>query len=325
MLSASTFIFSSTEPQITKRWPRRESRRSIFIKILALAWTTVGKASNYYDDIYYNEQYVDDYAGNGDDNLYSGNDDYYSTSSTSTSGSSSAKTIVSTSSQFDHGLALSVCENSVVAVTYMSVLCDSPYTFYYGNGANRNSYVCDYGDKATLSVQLQVVDDLQQEDGEIFFTMAAFDDANNLLMSTYPEQMCQNYLNGMDCTKAGTYNFEKKLKFGTPYSGNANRTKFYPVIHMAFSTKSDSGYNLGAVNMECQQWDQDQPSFVAWSDESPRTSGQEFAIDYGLLIVTGVMLTVFGLYIWARSYDNPVFGGDFLPNEDSRETSFMDL
>ena len=224
--------------------------------------------------------------------------------------------------QYDHGLPLNVCEDSVVVVTYMSVLCDSPYTFYYGNGANRNSYVCDYGDKATLSVQLEVVDDLQEEDGEIFFTMAAFDDANNILMSTYPERLCQNYLGDMECTKAGTYDFQKSLKFGSP-SSYANRTKFYPVIHMAFSTKSDSGYNLGAVNMNCG-YEQGTQNFVSWSDESPRTKMGEFVIEYGLLIVTSVLLMAMLSFIYVRSYDNPVFG-DFPPNEDSSQMSFMEL
>lgn len=269
------------------------SRRRIVPALLALA--ALADAEDYNDDGYSSQ-----YAYN--------NDDQYSSSS----------------SQYDGSLSLNVCEDSVVAVTYMSVLCDSPYTFYYGNGANRNSYVCDYGDKATLSVQLQVVDDLQEEDGEIFFTMAAFDDANNLLTSTYPEQLCQNYLGGIDCTKAGTYNFQKKLKFGTPYRNSANRTKFYPEVHMAFSTRSDSGYNLGAVNMECQQWDQDQPTYVAWHNESPRTKLGEFVIQYGLLIVTGALLIAMASYIYVRSFDNPVFG-DFPPNEDSSEMSFMEL
>ena len=83
-------------------------------------------------------------------------------------------------------LKLNVCADSVVTVTYMSVLCDSPYTFYYGNGANRNSVVCDYGDKATLRVRFTVLDDLQEDDTEIFVTMAAFGNTSDLLIRTNP-------------------------------------------------------------------------------------------------------------------------------------------
>ena len=31
------------------------------------------------------------------------------------------------------------CEKGVVQVTGISLLCNSPYTYYWGNGANRNS------------------------------------------------------------------------------------------------------------------------------------------------------------------------------------------
>jgi hypothetical protein len=221
-----------------------------------------------------------------------------------------------------HELALDVCEDSVVVVTQMTVLCDSPYTFYYGNGANRNSYVCDYGDKASLKVTLQVTDDLQEEDTEIFMTMAAYDDADNLLTSTNPEFLCRDFI-GVDCTKAGTYTFNKRLKFGAP--AGADRKKFFPKISIAFSTKADSGYNLGAVNMECQSWTQDQPVYVAWMDEKPKNSVEEFALDYGLLLTSGILLLAFSLFIYCKSFDTQ--GIDFHRTNESGEPQlgFLDL
>jgi hypothetical protein len=224
----------------------------------------------------------------------------------------------------DESLELNVCEDSVVAVTYMTALCDSPYTFYYGNGANRNSVVCDYGDKVTLQVTFKVLDDLQESDTEIYVTMAAYDNNNNLLTSTYPEYLCKDYV-GKDCTKAGTYSFEKKLKFGNPYG---NETKFYPVIHMAFSTKGDSGYNLGAVNMQCQQWDKDQPVYVSWSNESPKTRAEEVLSEYSLLIGTGFLILGISIFVWKQAKENPGFNHfpPYLHHDDSGDlSSFMDL
>jgi hypothetical protein len=220
---------------------------------------------------------------------------------------------------FDQTLALNVCKDSVVVVTYMTILCDSPYTFYYGNGANRNSPVCDYGDKAALSVTIKVLDDLQEEDTDIYFTLAAFDDVANLLTSTGSENLCRDYI-GRDCTKAGIYTFEKKLKFGSPYG---NRTKFQPEIHMAFSTQSDSGYNLGAVNMECMEWDQNEPAFVAWSSNAPKSATQEFAAEYGMLIGTCVLISGIAAYVLIRSYDNRGF--DDFTGDNSGESSLLDL
>lgn len=223
---------------------------------------------------------------------------------------------------YDQTLPIDVCKDSVIAVTYMTILCDSPYTFYYGNGANRNSPVCDYGDKATLSVTIKVLDDLQNEDTDVYFTMAAYDDVGNLLTSTNPENLCRDYI-GQSCTKAGIYTFDKKLKFGSPYG---NQTKFFPVIHMAFSTKSDSGYNLGAVNMECQEWDQNQPAFVAWSVHAPKSARREFGIEYGMLICTCALLSLVSAFVLIRSYDNPGF--DHFPpysTDNSGELSLLDL
>jgi hypothetical protein len=191
-----------------------------------------------------------------------------------------------------------------------------------GNGANRNSPVCDYGDKATLSVTIKVLDDLQEKDTDIYFTLAAYDDARNLLTSTNPENLCRDYV-GQDCTKAGIYSFEKKLKFEVPYG---NQTKFYPVIQMAFSTKSDSGYNLGAINMECLESDQNQPAFVAWSEESPMSVHHNFGAAYGMLLGTCCVLAVFSAFIVKRSYDNPGF--DHFPlyiRESSKEMSLLDI
>jgi hypothetical protein len=173
-----------------------------------------------------------------------------------------------------------------------------------------------------LSVTIQVLDDLQESDTDIYFTMAAYDDANNLLTTTNSENLCRDYV-GQDCTKAGIYTFEKKVKFETPY---ASQSKFRPVIQMAFSTKSDSGYNLGAINMECVESDQNQPAFVAWSEESPSTAGHNFGAEYGMLLGTCCVLVVVSAFIVKRSYDNPGF--DHFPlyiRETSKEMSLLEV
>lgn len=218
----------------------------------------------------------------------------------------------------NYQMSLDVCSNSVVDVSSMTILCDSPYTFYYGNGAHRNSPICDYGDKATLSVTFRVVDDLQEGDDEIYFTMAAYDDDKNLLTSTYPESLCDDYV-GSECTKQGSYSFDLKLKFGTPSGGDRNR--FIPYVQMAFSTKGDFGYNLGAVNFECQVWDQDQPVYISWRE--PKTQQEEaieFVTSFGMLIGTGVLLCAFAVainYIYFGSvwcFLNPLLQTQFLYN-----------
>lgn len=218
---------------------------------------------------------------------------------------------------------LSVCSDSVVAVQYLAVLCDSPYTFYYGNGANRHSVRCDYGDKATLYTTFSVLDDLQDKDTEIYVTMAAYDDANNYLASTFPERLCQDYV-GNDCTRAGTYKFQRKLKFGSSYG---NQTQFIPVIHMAFSTQSDSGYNLGAVNMECPYLDDDAPAFVSWSQERVRSPVQEFFADFGMLLFSCLAIVGITTFLWRKAGDTPGFDQfpPYIRDASTGEVSFMEL
>jgi hypothetical protein len=221
-------------------------------------------------------------------------------------------------------IALSVCSDSVVTVQYLTVLCDSPYTFYYGNGANRHSIRCDYGDKATLITIINVLDDLQDKDTEIFVTMAAYDDANNFLASTYPERLCQDYV-AEDCTRAGTYTFVRKLKFGNSYG---NQTKFIPVIQMAFSTQSDSGYNLGAVNMDCPQWEnEDEPGFVSWSQEAVRSPVQEYIADYGMLVFACCAILTLTWFLNRKARDNPGFDKfpPYIRHSSTGEVSFMEL
>jgi hypothetical protein len=197
-----------------------------------------------------------------------------------------------------HSVALNVCYNSVVQVTYLDVSCDSPYTFYYGNGANRNSPTCDYGDKATLTGTIRVVDNLQKGD-TIYVTLAAYDDNENLLATITPTDLCDTYV-GSDCTQAGTYSFADKIKFEIP--DDASQKHFYPVIQMAFSTKADSGYNLGAVNTECPAWDQHNPSYVEWSNKGPQRSRLGvFASDNGMLIATCCAIAAFSTFIWKRA------------------------
>jgi hypothetical protein len=56
---------------------------------------------------------------------------------------------------YQDGTQPEICEDGIVQVTSIKTVCDSPYTFYYGNGANRNSESCNFGDKATIMVSFE--------------------------------------------------------------------------------------------------------------------------------------------------------------------------
>lgn len=200
-------------------------------------------------------------------------------------------------SQYSSAHTFSVCQDSVVRVTSLFVVCDSPYTFYYGNGANRNSPVCNYGDKLSMQVTFKVVDNIEDNEN-IFMTMAIYDDQNNLLISQDPIYLCEDLV-GYQCTNAGFYGFSTRLRLPYPYDYSDNN-HFYPQIQMAFSTKADSGYNLGAMNVQCAAWDHG--SSVEWTmDKVQRSPAVSFVINYGLLLATCVMMSAVALFVWRQA------------------------
>jgi hypothetical protein len=192
-----------------------------------------------------------------------------------------------------------VCKDSVVRVTQLVVLCDSPYTFYYGNGAHRNSITCNYGDKLSMQVQFQVVDDIQQ-DNYVYVSMGIYDNQNNLLLTVDPADLCRDYV-GTQCTLAGYYSFSTRVRLPYPNEAVTSNDMFSPQVHMAFSTNKDSGYNLGAVNIECAAWDPNDPSYAPWTRRTRRPPFQTFVIQYGMLVATGCFLLALGSFIWQHA------------------------
>eukprot|EP00538_Stauroneis_constricta_P012159 CAMPEP_0119569200 /NCGR_PEP_ID=MMETSP1352-20130426/40995_1 /TAXON_ID=265584 /ORGANISM="Stauroneis constricta, Strain CCMP1120" /LENGTH=154 /DNA_ID=CAMNT_0007618715 /DNA_START=123 /DNA_END=584 /DNA_ORIENTATION=+ len=116
------------------------------------------------------------------------------------------------------------CDDSIVKVTSASILCDSPYTYYYGNGAHRNSAYCDYGDKATIDVCFTVTEDLSSSLDEIYITFGVYSALNSddeLLYSIRAGQLCSGIVGNNYCTSAGNYCFQLKKTFDTPNGGSS--------------------------------------------------------------------------------------------------------
>lgn len=295
-----------------------------------------GGSSNYASNSYsgynnnngnsgYNGNGGGSYNGNGGNggNSYSNNQNsgYYNNGGSSSSYETYTDDYYSNSYSEREGMQFTVCEDSVVQITYLTMICNSPYTFYYGNGAHRTSPVCDYGDKLTVKASFKVEDDISNGDN-IYVTMAAYDDESNLLASVSPSYLCENYV-GSSCTAKGVYSFDTVLKLAQPDGGNSSH--FYPEIQMGFSTKPDSTYNLGAVNTECQKWDPDKPSYVAWSEHNhARTKVQQFFGEYGILIGTLLALSSFTFFVWKRSVEEET-GIEFEGKLDDKEVPLTSL
>lgn len=244
---------------------------------------------------------------NNNGNYQNGGNDYYGgnnqASNANNNGSgNNYKGSYQYSNHFYNGARdFDVCEDSVVRVTALFIVCDSPYAFYYGNGANRDSPVCNYGDKLSMEVRFEVVDDIEETD-PIFITMAVYDDQDNMLISVDPFYLCDDLV-GFDCSYKGYYGFTYRLRLPYPSDsyGQATSTSFLPYVHMAFSTKADSGYNLGAVNEKCERWGDGESGYVTWSKKKQRAPLQAFVQDYGLLILSLIMLGAVGMFVWNQA------------------------
>ena len=209
----------------------------------------------------------------------------------------------------------SVCDGSVVKVMELYLLCDSPYTFYYGNGANRHSPVCNYGDKVSFEVRFRVTDDIQDNE-PIYVTMAMYDDQDQLLASTEPANLCDDFV-GSDCTSAGYYKFSSRMRLPYPASETYSEERFLPQMHMAFSTSSDSGYNLGAMNIECEQWDEVTDGTTWLANNPPKSGINGFLSDYGLLVLSCVVLGSLASFLWRRAAEQSLAAAHVLPSAPS--------
>jgi hypothetical protein len=191
----------------------------------------------------------------------------------------------------------SVCDDSVVKVLELYILCDSPYTFYYGNGASRHSPFCTYGDKISFEVRFTVTDDIQENE-PIYTTIAIYDDKQNVLTSTEPTNLCEEYV-GNACTNAGYYTFSSRMRLPYPPSETSKDASFLPQMHIAFSTQPDFGYNLGAMNIECEKWDSSGASWLA--NKRRRSPLESFMVDYGLLVVSCLFLSGLCAFVWRQA------------------------
>jgi hypothetical protein len=190
-------------------------------------------------------------------------------------------------------MSLQGCEDPTVEATSVTILCDSPSTYYYGQNIHRNSELCSYGDTALITVFFSVGPDL---DTNIYMDMGVYAAKNSMYQLLYEvrkSELCQTYV-GHQCTTEGTYAFAFKASF-TVYDGQ-DHSPFVPVVSFAFSTKRDDGYDLGGANINCDYTEANAkyvPKYaVKATQQSNSTWGAGgFDSSHGLLL-GGVMLLV---------------------------------
>lgn len=145
------------------------------------------------------------------------------------------------------------CADSIIDVEDVSLLCDSPGAYYYGNGKYRNSHTCMLGDKGHVSIYFYVGEDLQGQ--EPYVSLKVRDDSNSEVedMVIYDNEMLCSISGltaqgGQSCPEEGYYYIS-----GTTYLGEKDGSgeSFDAVATVGFRTDPSVGYfDLGGANTD---------------------------------------------------------------------------
>ena len=187
-----------------------------------------------------------------------------------------------------------VCDESTVLIQDISIVCDSPGTYYYGSNKYRNSASCQAGDKAKLRVDFVLLDDLE---ADAYLTMDIKGYGSIESISLYgSESFCDavQATKGAECPQAGYYSISERFYWGS--QNDSYEYSFTPkVIVGVASGQNRNQYDLGGANTDkCGSGN----TFTAWTEGVRKTAADTFAtfmLTFGTLLAA---LLIIGLVGW---------------------------
>ena len=168
--------------------------------------------------------------------------------------------------------ALSVCSDSSIDVTGVSVLCDTPGVWYYGSNGYRNSQTCQKGDKAYLQLTFDIIDEDMNAD-YIYLTLRIHGGDQEVIVYQNAKLCSIGALkkkSGATCPNQGSFSVSMKFYFeyssknddGTTvndrYLGDDDSdddaysgASFTPLVTVGFASSKNRGdYDLGGANTD---------------------------------------------------------------------------
>mmetsp|Transcript_30860 Transcript_30860/g.46835 ORF Transcript_30860/g.46835 Transcript_30860/m.46835 type:complete len:300 (+) Transcript_30860:177-1076(+) len=255
---------------------------SIFLLfvLLFLSNQILGEDEASDDAIANDDAYADDDANANDDAIDNGNDD--------------ANNDVN---------SIEVCSDSAIEVTGISLLCDSPGTYYYGSGKYRNNIYCKLGDKAKMTMTFEIVDELE-EDINPLLTLKA--EGNGESITVYQNQrLCKlgalSTLDGASCPSSGSFSLSTQFRWRK--NDDETNEAFYPLVSIGFHSEKDPDvYDLGGANTEMC------PGNTFWASNKFHYLSPLASLIWSVFILLGVigLCGAIGWYLWRRSMFGPV-------------------
>lgn len=210
----------------------------------------------------------------------------------------------------------SVCANSQYVVKGISLLCDSPGTYYYGSGKYRNSEKCMAGDKVKLEIEFYVVQ--PGEEGATpsnalvdvlikgYGSVPDYELHNNEDVCSLSTLQTENggyyQCPSGGSIESGSYYIRSHFYLGEQEESDSYSYNFVPHVVIGFSSNEEVGYyDLGGANTDSCEG----KSFLAWTNKIGRKSEtlQTFLLVFGLLSFTIVAVGMMGYYIVKQARD----------------------
>lgn len=190
------------------------------------------------------------------------------------------------------------CAKSLIEVTKVEILCDSPYRQRYSGTAHMSSKLCEYGDHATVMVFFKVHEDMDRMQ-HIYMTFGIYagKETKELLWAVRSVELCNTFV-GHECNQHGQYAFAFQVTFD--YGQMSDRSLFVPMIEMGFSTRADEGYNLGGVNIYCK-FNSFYQQYDPWFEGKLAHSSQLWGAG-GMGRIFGKFGLLFGAFLLAVAY-----------------------
>jgi hypothetical protein len=147
-----------------------------------------------------------------------------------------------------------VCADSSILVEDVSLLCDSPGAYYYGNGKYRNSETCALGDKAHVKISFYIGEELQG--AEPYVTLKVIDKSGSSVMEDVSilegELLCSvsglTSQSGQTCPAEGYYYVYETVYLGDK-DGSDNQLEAKASV--GFQSDLESVYfDLGGANTD---------------------------------------------------------------------------
>ncbi len=142
-----------------------------------------------------------------------------------------------------------VCDDTSIVVSDISLLCDSPGTYYYGSGKYRNSATCEGGDKAKMQVDFQIVEDLQSE---AYITLSVQGYGTVAAVQVYTQESFCSMVQSTDgaaCPGVGNYKINHMFYWGS--QSDSYTYSFTPKVVVGIASDLNNNvYDLGGANTQ---------------------------------------------------------------------------